>query len=708
MNVNNVGWSKILTALKLEDQDRQPCPIHGGSGNNFATYTRDGELRWTCHSSCQRSGNVEDLCKEIGVEPEELYGKLGLYDEAQVLWDAALPVERDPEVRELLLRRGLKGTNVKVMFEAMRSSAPTWAARWIPRYRLIIPMYDHNEKMKSLRAWRVFGTYGPKRKGPQGVSQRGLCMLRTGKDPVIIAEGEPDFLSACETWPDREVLGFISGSWNRGWGERYKDREVIICTDNDQAGDNYATKIQDTLPNAKRRVATEDLNEALLCGTIKDLRVEKVKPKTIYQLGDHVEVAEDVLNDLGVSRMCEGEVWGYRNKTWGLVGPELHQLVKSKRGSLIVGGEKDRALRMSDGDIKGIINQVKCELANAGPMPDTSAVGLIDKAMLSDGSFVDHGPELGIRYLHPVTSGELDRKAPTRFLRCLEEVWAGCQDKDQRIEFVRQFIRNCLFGTMPKYQKAVMFVGDGANGKSVIADTIASVMPPGSVSYVGPAELRREFDRSDIAGKLLNVVTEVSAKAIEGAAFKAVVSGDVCKARRPYGKGFFFEPVAGHLFSCNELPATLDQSAGFWRRWVVLDFPNTFEVNRDNNLKEELAKDRSAILAWALSAPEGLQIPESTLNARKEWEHESDPIAIWLKESEFRVANIEEAESTGGFLAKTIQPYFMLWAEQNGYRPVNRLTFAKRLSKIVPSRKTKIGLKYYLVRAKPATISVIK
>jgi putative DNA primase/helicase len=72
---------------------------------------------------------------------------------------------------------------------------------------------------------------------------------------------------------------------------------------------------------------------------------------------------------------------------------------------------------------------------------------------------------------------------------------------------------------------------------------------------------------------------------------------------------FDFEPYAKLLFSCNKMPQTPDDTDAFFRRWLILAFPNQFLADNpktDPNLKEKLTtpEELSGILNWAL---EGLQ-----------------------------------------------------------------------------------------------------
>jgi putative DNA primase/helicase len=74
--------------------------------------------------------------------------------------------------------------------------------------------------------------------------------------------------------------------------------------------------------------------------------------------------------------------------------------------------------------------------------------------------------------------------------------------------------------------------------------------------------------------------------------FKQLCSGtDLITAKRKFKRDLMFMNYAKLIFSCNELPRVYDFSYGFWRRWLILEFPYTF-------LKEseyELMKDESNV-----------------------------------------------------------------------------------------------------------------
>lgn len=140
-------------------------------------------------------------------------------------------------------------------------------------YRLIVPMWDAEGGLRSVRAWRVGGDPElPKRLPPSGckaselvmADEWGLAMLRGQRAPerAVIAEGEPDTL----TWmtrlnePGTATIGIISGSWHAELADRFPiGTQVIVRTDQDVAGDRYYDQIRNGL---KRRCFVSRSKEA--------------------------------------------------------------------------------------------------------------------------------------------------------------------------------------------------------------------------------------------------------------------------------------------------------------------------------------------------------------------------------------------------------------------------------------------------------------
>lgn len=156
--------------------------------------------------------------------------------------------------------------DIKHLPEWARYKGQTWldTGHW-----LIIPVYNHTGSVVSVRASRVVPGDAPKRLPPAGCRVRGTIMadtmgqemLKAGRWPewatteprLIIAEGEPDFLTAALTTPLHQcptcaVFGIFSGSWCKEIANRIPDKtKVLIWTDDDAAGRKYAKTIAESI-----------------------------------------------------------------------------------------------------------------------------------------------------------------------------------------------------------------------------------------------------------------------------------------------------------------------------------------------------------------------------------------------------------------------------------------------------------------------------
>jgi hypothetical protein len=62
--------------------------------------------------------------------------------------------------------------------------------------------------------------------------------------------------------------------------------------------------------------------------------------------------------------------------------------------------------------------------------------------------------------------------------------------------------------------------------------------------------------------------------------FKQLSGGDLVPGERKYGTPFDFINHAKLLIGSNSIPASDDKSEGFGSRWIIIDFPNKFEISK--------------------------------------------------------------------------------------------------------------------------------
>ncbi len=87
----------------------------------------------------------------------------------------------------------------------------------------------------------------------------------------------------------------------------------------------------------------------------------------------------------------------------------------------------------------------------------------------------------------------------------------------------QEFADYCLTPEV-RYEKALLLLGPGADGKSKFISILEALVGADNCSAVSFQDLEDQFHRSSLYGKLLNISTEVGSKAMESAYFKAIVS----------------------------------------------------------------------------------------------------------------------------------------------------------------------------------------
>jgi P4 family phage/plasmid primase-like protien len=205
-----------------------------------------------------------------------------------------------------------------------------------------------------------------------------------------------------------------------------------------------------------------------------------------------------------------------------------------------------------------------------------------------------HSPKLLFTYQLPV---EYNPSADCpRFKQFCKEVL-----KPEDISMVQEIAGYCLrLGN--ELQTAFICWGTGANGKSVMLKVITASLGKQNVSSEPLQDLcSKTFSPAQLWGKLANICADIPPKPVKYVGkFKELTGEDQTKGERKFKNPFYFDNGAKLIFSCNELPEVDDASLAFWRRWIVIEFPNCFEGREDRRLMEKLGLERPGILNWAL------------------------------------------------------------------------------------------------------------
>jgi putative DNA primase/helicase len=172
----------------------------------------------------------------------------------------------------------------------------------------------------------------------------------------------------------------------------------------------------------------------------------------------------------------------------------------------------------------------------------------------------------------------------------------------EAIAQVQEFFGYCLLREMP-FAKCLLLLGPGSDGKSLMIKVLREMVGPENTSAVAFSEMNDQFLRSSLYQKTVNISTEVGARAIESNYFKAITAGDAITAAFKHQDSFEFVPYCKLVFAANRLPRVLDNSDGFYRRFLPIQFKRQFlegAPDTDPFLEKKLFKELSEIFQWAL------------------------------------------------------------------------------------------------------------
>ncbi|MGN6819187.1 MAG: phage/plasmid primase, P4 family, partial [Sphingomonas sp.] len=160
-----------------------------------------------------------------------------------------------------------------------------------------------------------------------------------------------------------------------------------------------------------------------------------------------------------------------------------------------------------------------------------------------------------------------------------------------------------MFGIAPSLQRAILLYGKAKTGKTQALEVLRAMMPENAVCSLPPHQWAARFALTSMVGKTLNLCGELPERGtIDGAVFKEVVEGLTQETEFKGKDRFQFKPQCANWFASNHLPRSYDTSAGFTRRWLILEFNKVVtDSERIMNFHEILvSEEREAIAAWAV------------------------------------------------------------------------------------------------------------
>jgi len=276
--------------------------------------------------------------------------------------------------------------------------------------------------------------------------------------------------------------------------------------------------------------------------------------------------------------------------------------------------------------------------------------------------------------------------------------------REEDVSVIEELFGYCL---IPDYtiQRAFLFIGDGANGKSTLLELLKGFIGKDNCSNIALQALENQrFAPAELFGKLVNIYADLpSTKMPHVGLFKILTGGDTLGAEKKFKDRFSFNNYARLVFSTNRPPEIENEdSLAFWRRWVFINFPHRFEGDKaDKRLLQKLARkdELSGLLNIALRGLERLMNRQGY-----SYEISADEVAEWYQKAANPIyAFVEDAcnPDPDAWISKdALYAAFLEYCDEHNIPRIGKESFGKVLKNaknihVVSQRRGPRGTQMY-------------
>lgn len=311
------------------------------------------------------------------------------------------------------------------------------------------------------------------------------------------------------------------------------------------------------------------------------------------------------------------------------------------------------------------------------------------------------------------TGVDWDPKANIKpFLTFVDDIMG--HDVDLR-DYLLRVLGYSMLGTN-REQKFWMWVGQGQNGKGVLARTVTKALGDYAATPPDTLYMRTKFGSASsdkprpellkLEGARFTYMSEPQGGQFNEEMLKAHTGNDPIEGRTLYAKTFkTFSPTHTIVFLTNNPPRTDDVGPSMQRRVRILWFEQDYrDPSRDDKELEDRLKEpanlQGALRVMAIAAQEyltlGLPEPQKVSNWSADYISENDPLSAF--EAELTILD-PRAEAPAGQVWKAFEG----WAERNGVERMTQTGFGLAMSRKYGKKVRATGKFYPGMRLKNLT-----
>jgi len=628
------------------------CPCHNDNTQSLCISEDNGKILLNCFAGCR----AEDITRAIGLSMRDLF-------------QAPQQSNKPPKPASTEYRYGDRLKKIRFY-------------KW------------NKDKWQKSFCWQHKDDNGSWQKGRGGINPplyKQELLNNIADHTIYIVEGEKD----ADTMTDKVGLlavsapdGATKGSKGKKWDNRFtplfKDLNVAIIPDNDEAGKNFASLVANELLTVAHSVKVLDLctewENLKEKGDITDI-YENEQPsrnKTVAQtvkykiealkdcttaVTEPLTQAEDTETKAPESNIKYAPLWVYQDD-YGKLKIDESQYIEAfaeQQGVKCINSvlysvdgkmSDDKAKHIIMKDIKGYVRSnvgdkaekllkgIKQYCYTEPPTPTPDKIHFKNGTLSRDknGLFTVWSNEKEFCINRINADYNPNAKAPTKFLDYLKTVY---YEDDQRT--IQQYCGYCLIPTTI-LQKALLVIGDGGEGKSVLGAVLNGIFGESNCYNDSISVLQKNFGIANIENKLLFIDDDLSENALTNArTFKNLVTNKTTiAAEKKFIQDNQFKSYARFLIFGNfTLQSLYDISEGFSRRQLVLQAKPKDKSRTDNPFidREILESESEGVAKWLVDGLNELikrsfkiYVSERTQEKSEELKKQQDSVLCFLEE----------------------------------------------------------------------------
>lgn len=252
--------------------------------------------------------------------------------------------------------------------------------------------------------------------------------------------------------------------------------------------------------------------------------------------------------------------------------------------------------------------------------------------------------------------------------------WVG----EDYVKTLYEILAYCLLPDYPLH-RLFCFIGEGMNGKSCFLRLLKKFIGSENVTATELDTLiSSRFEVTRLHKKLACIMGETNfSEMSKTSIIKKLTGQDTIGFEYKNKTPFDDVNYAKILIATNNLPTTTDKTIGFYRRWLIIDFPNKFSEQKDilgeiPEAEYECLARKCCFILKDLLDKRAFSNEGSIEDRAKKYEDHSDPLEKFIKE-------FTEEDGNSYIWKFEFEKKLNEWCKENRFRTMSEVIIGKKM-----------------------------